>query len=495
MDDTLVYSNQKQPGSQSLPQSNAFSQPVSTTQPAGSQPGASPQPVTTPSPPAPPLSPAAHNHFLRYKKWLKMGVFIVLLLLVGSFLITRVMFPMFSPKDQQITLTFWGLWDDPSVMKSIITDFEKKHPLIKVTYVRQDIQEYRERLATRIPNGEGPDIYFFHNSWTGMMGGLLSPLPTDIITPESFQKTYYPVAQYDLMRQGGIYGIPLGIDTLALFVNTDLKNAAGVTIPENWDDFDAAAQKMTVRDEMGKITTAGASMGSIDNIEHSYDILSLLFVQNGVKLHDITSSSEQVIGALKFYTKYLQGDTQTWDSTLDPALLAFSQGKVGFYFGYSWDVLFIKQVNENLPFTIHEVPSLPNRDMTIASYWAVGTSIKSKHQKESQLFLSYLTDKNTIKKLYEESAKARGFGLPYARVDLAKSLLDDQILGPFIAQAPLARSTYFSSNTYDNGINTKMNAYLGNAVRSVNDNSTSVENAVEIMLQGVEQVAREYGGY
>ena len=44
-------------------------------------------------------------------------------------------------------------------------------------------------------------------------------------------KNYYPVANTDLIKNGAIYGIPLEVDTLELYVNTDLFKSAGLTVP------------------------------------------------------------------------------------------------------------------------------------------------------------------------------------------------------------------------------------------------------------------------
>src|ERR1035437_1886814 len=104
-------------------------------------------------------------------------------------------------------------------MNSIIADFEKSNPNIKINYSKQDIKQYRETLTTRIGNGTGPDIFYFHNTWLPMFKNSLLPMSQDVITNQDFSKNFYPVAQADLISNGAIYGIPAEIDTLALYVN------------------------------------------------------------------------------------------------------------------------------------------------------------------------------------------------------------------------------------------------------------------------------------
>ena len=188
---------------------------------------------------------------------------------------------VFLPRGQaeKVKIVWWGLWEDARVIEPIIADFERENPTIDVEYSKQDPKQYRERLATRINLGTGPDIFRFHNTWYPMLSDVLLPLPSDVITQEDFKKNYYPVMQTDLVHNGGIYGIPLGADTISLFVNTELLDAAGVDVPTTWEDFVIAAKKLTVKDETGTIKTAGTALGTYVNITHASDIVSLLFVQ------------------------------------------------------------------------------------------------------------------------------------------------------------------------------------------------------------------------
>lgn len=422
---------------------------------------------------------------------IKIGIVIIVILAI-AFLVFRFVIPQFSKqKSQKVSLTYWGLWDDKNTMQAIISDFQRKNPNITVSYVKEDIKQYRERLQKRTELGTSPDVFRFHNTWMPMLSEILLPLPNDIVNTSEFKKTYYPVIADDLIKKGAIYGIPVGIDTLALFVNTEILNSATQKVPQTWDDFINVARALTVKDETGRIKTAGASLGTFDNINHAPDIVSLLLVQNGANLSDLLKTSQAASDALNFYTSFAKGEGNVWDVTLDPSIIAFSKGTLAMYFGYSWDIFLIKAANPTLAFEVYSVPHLPGRSMTIASYWADGVSAKSKHQKEAYLFLKFLKEKDTAQKLYSEASKTRLFGTPYARVDLTDTLKDNKLVYPFVSQANNAVSTFFASDTFDDGLNSESNAYLGNAVRSVLDN-TSPESAIETLYKGVSQVLEKY---
>lgn len=474
MDVKTLFKNQQQPQQQ---------QPQASVNPAQN---ASLPPASPPSAPASTRVPSQSSGSL---KKLLIGITVIVLITI----LIVVFFP--RAQDQKVTIVWWGLWEDERVVEPIIADFERENPTIDVEYSKQDPKQYRERLITRANLGTGPDIFRFHNTWYPMLSDILLPLPSDVISQEEFQKSFYPVMQSDLVHNGGIYGIPLGADTLALFVNTELLDAAGISVPTTWEDFVAAAKQLTVKDEAGVIQTAGAALGTYGNINHASDIISLLFVQQGVDLNAISASQQDEIDALDFYTSFAKSDANIWDSTLDQSLLAFAQGKLAMYFGYSWDIFTIQRLNKDLAFTVHPVPSLFDRNMTIASYWVEGVSAKSTHQSEALHFMRYLARKETAQQLYTEAAKTRSFGEPYARVDLAETLKDNKLVYPFVTQLQNAKSTIFSSDTTDGegGLNTVSNVYLGNAINGIIVDGSSTVSVVEILNQGVAQALAKYG--
>lgn len=442
-------------------------------------------------PPLPPqLFPEDEHHgFIPKPLRLILGVLAVLLIaFVGFKLISGL---LQGGSKQKVTLTYWGLWEDATVMQPVIADFEKENPNIKVTYEKEDPKEYNQRVLTRIQDGNGPDIFRYHTSWLPEFLPALLPLSKDVISSDDLTQNYFPVVKNDVVKNGAIYGVPLGIDTLALFVNNSLLQKAKASVPSTWDTFITVARGLTEKDATGKIKVAGASIGTFDNITHAPDLVSLLLVQNGVDLATMTPA-QNASDALTFYTSFAKDQTSVWDDTLDPSQLGFSRGNVAMYFGYSWDIFAIKAANPSLDFSVYPVPHLPGRETTIASYWVEGVSSKSKHPKEALLFMKYLARKDTLTKLYTEEAKTRLFGELYPRKDLSASLTDNKLIAPFVQQSGNAVSSFFAGDTKDTGINAQMNGYLKNAVQSVLKD-TSPQSALETLTKGVAQVLQQYG--
>ncbi len=469
--------------------------PVPNTQPTpipptpGVQPGSTPQMVQTNFGTTPPSQEGG----MSFGTILKIIAGIVLVFVLG-FILYQFVFIPFSGNiaGGKVTLTYWGLWEDNAVMQSTITDFESQHPEIAIQYIKQDPTDYSQRLITRIPNGTGPDIFRYHATWLPMLTADLLPLPSSVITKDVLAKSYFPVVSQDMVKNGAIYGIPLDMDALALYTNNDLLQKAGLPIPTTWESFSSEAKAMTVKGSDGKIQTAGAALGTFDNIAHAPDIISLLLTQNGVDLKTMQPQAN-ASDALTFYTSFARGDENSvWNNTLDNSELAFSHGQLAMYIGYSWDIFKIRSISATLPFTVSPVPHLPGRNNTIASYWVEGVSSKSVHAKEALLFMKFLAQKDTLEKLYTAETKTRAFGELYPRSDMTDLLKSNALIYPFVEQSSNSVSSFFAGETFDKGINGQMNKYLSTAVQSILT-STSSDTAVVTLAQGVSQVLQQYG--
>jgi multiple sugar transport system substrate-binding protein len=417
-------------------------------------------------------------------------------LIIVLFLIFGVILPLFSRvgSDKEVSLTYWGLWESESTMNVLIRDFEKDHPNIKIKYIKQDPENYSEKLQAQIGSDTGPDIYRYHNTWVPLLKSDLSPLPVSVITPDEFKKFYYPVVPDDLSSSGPIYGVPLGIDTLALFINSEITR--DFDPPKDWQDFIKVATSVTVIGGDGKIETAGAALGTMKNVTHAPDIMSMMMIQNGADLYgDVDSEkSKKAIGsAMDFYSTFASGQGKVWDDTLEQSLDAFAHERLAMYFGYSWDIFQIRAMNPDLQFEVHPIPGLPGgRNMTVASYWVEGVSAKSKHQKEAMEFMKYLTKKEALQAFYEASAKTREFGEIYPMPALGDTLKDNKLIYPFAEMAVEAESTYFVSDTFDASIDEQFNNYLSDAYTATIKDGGASGTAVDTLVNGINALKKQY---
>lgn len=433
-----------------------------------------------------PASPPQDGGFLK-----KMFILLFFVLLIGGAVLGGRFILGIIQGNSEVTIQYWGLWENDALITPLISEFEANNPKIKVQYVKQNHRQYRERLQAAITRGDGPDVFRFHNTWVPMLKDDLAPVPETVITASAFSSAFYRVASRDLVAGQTIFGIPLMIDGLGLYYNEDMLASAGVALPTTYEELLQVVPQLTVK-QGDQILTSAIALGTTGNVENFSDIIAVMMMQNGAKLTDPKGvEAEQT---LIFYRKFADraDPVYTWNETLDNSVVAFANGQVAMMIAPSWRAFDVKQINPNLRFKIAPIPQLPGNTVTWASYWVEGVSSKSKQKEAAWQFLSFLTSKEAATKLYTEASKSRLFGEPYARVDMGDSLADDPYAGAFIKQAPDARSFPLASRTFDNGINDKLIKYLEDAVNATRNGSAPTD-ALETASSGFSQVLRSYG--
>lgn len=481
--------------------------PSSGINPSGANPSpGTSEPVTTDKPETVPA--AEPKKVFNFSKIL-IPLGIVLGVGVILFLIFKVILPKITGKQEIITINYSGMWEEKNVLDGIIADFEAKNPNIKINYTKQDKDNYRTILLSRLAKDEGPDIYRIHQTWLPNFLEYLAPVPAQTAQTLELETDFFDVYKNDLKSGGNFVAIPLMYDGLSLYYNKDLITAAGVTLPKSWWDLKEAAKKLTVKDETGKIKVAGVAMGLTDNVDHFSDIVGVLGKQNGTDFfkNDQTNNGS-LLDALKFYSQFGTGADRVWDETMPNSTSAFGSGKLAFYFAPSWRAFELNERYPNLKYEIIPVPQLQtlesqNRNEPIgegsltnihwASYWVEGVNSKSKNQKEAWQFLEYLASKEGLEKMYLTASQVRAFGEIYPRKSMAAKISENKLLKPFATVANQAESWYLCSRTWDDkGINDEMSQYFADAINGMIKNSFDSEKLMVSLRNGIEQVRVKY---
>lgn len=409
-----------------------------------------------------------------------------------SFL-NRISIPFVKPPAKQVTLTYWGLFEPPEVMQPLIEEYQKEHPNIKIEYEMRNysgLAQHKETLLTRLREGTGPDMARIHNTWVAQFAAELSPIPSDVFTPEELAATFYPAAVESLSSSGNFYVIPLMYEGLMLFYNREhFKEASIENPPSDWEEFRTLAVRLTQTAENGNITRSGAAVGTPNNVAHFSDIIGLILLQSRVDFpKGLTSRGAR--DALVFYTNFIAKD-KVWDGSFPNSIQAFAEGKVSMIFAPSWRYFDIKALNPGLKFktaAVPQVPALPRSNGTTinwASFWVEGVNLDSENRAEAWQFLKFLAQKENLQKLFAEQAKLRDFGELYPRLDLAEPLLTNEILAPLIDGASTGQSLILADAS-GNDIYVEALAAAVDAVLQKKD----VEQTLQTLKQTIEQFLR-----
>ncbi len=439
------------------------------------------------SPPAPPSNtPPPTEHLIRYGVLAGGAIFFILIFA----LIFRLILGGKS-SGKTVELQYWGLWEEAQVFEPLIAQYQSKHPNVKIVYQKMSSQDYREKLLARSKNGQGPDIFRFHNTWLPEIRDVASPIPPSVMSGAEFEKTFYPVHSKDLKVGSYYYGIPLEIDGLVLIFNNGLFKKAGISkVPISWEEILEDVPKLSVKTKDGKIITSGLAIGTASNVEHFAEIFGLMLKQNGGDLRKLDQA--EAAGTLEAYRKLAEAPSNFWDDTMPNSIPAFVQEKVAMIIAPSWEVLSIKAQNPDIDLKVAPVPVLPGTSsISLASYWVEGVSKTSKNQLEAWQFLKFLSEKETMTKLYELESKTRLFGEPYSRVDLAGSLASNQYIGVVVAQAKNFTSMPVVGRTNDNGLNDEIVQNIQNAINAT-ITGVSYSQALVSPKQGIDQVLKRF---
>ena len=408
--------------------------------------------------------------------------FILFLLFCFTFSLSgcKIGAPEGDPREK-ITLNYWRLWDDSSSFSEIIKKYEEQHPNISINYRKLRYDNYRETLINAMAEDRGPDIFAVHNSWLKEYKNKISPAPKEVemskvkmegtvnkekvlvketeklITVSELENKFLDVVYDDVVLKNDqgidkIYGLPLSVDTLAMYYNKDLLNNAGIAEPpQYWDrNFQQAVKKMTKQDNEGNIIQSGVALGGAYNIERASDILSVLMLQSGatmmteqgsVMFHSEPRNMEGYnpgLEALEFYTDFANPGKEVycWNSSLNNSLGLFSEGKLGIMFGYAYHLPLIKSQAPKLNFNIVKLPQIKGREINFANYWVETVSHKSEHKDAAWDFVQFATEEEQVKSYLQNVNK------PTALRSLVNTQTEDQEIGAFAKQLLTSQSWY-----------------------------------------------------
>lgn len=145
-------------------------------------------------------------------------------------------------------------WQKDSIAanKRLVAQWNKANPKIQVDYVQGSWDNVHDQLVTSFEGGTAPDIVA--DAADDIVGfakeGYLADLSGKL--PDSLRKDI-PAQSWSTTTFGkGIYGIPFLQEPRMVVANRELLRKAGVALPTaehpwTWDQFDAAARKLTDR--------------------------------------------------------------------------------------------------------------------------------------------------------------------------------------------------------------------------------------------------------
>lgn len=378
-----------------------------------------------------------------------------------------------------ITLEYWGVWDTPEQMSKVIAAYQATHPTIRVNYRNFRYDEYEAKLLAAAWDDRVPDIFMIPSTDLKKYQAKLSSLPKVVKIPitqvqgtikkesittlqtvnslslQDVKEKFVQVVNDDVVIDNKIYGLPYSVDTLVTFYNSDLLTKAGIPEPmKNLDELVEQIEKAGLA-KVGtnnQIYQAGVALGGADNIPRFFDILSALWMENDVKLQGNSfnplqdkTSAQRFADVLTFYT-YFADPTKavyTWSVDLPNAFELFAQGKLAYFFGYSYHADELRKRGVQFNWDLENFPQTKGAEGTkyYANYWLNVVAKNSPNQDAAWNFVqSVTTDPALVNQYLEPNNK------PTALRALVKKQQDNDQVRVFASQVLTADNWYAGYN-------------------------------------------------
>lgn len=300
-----------------------------------------------------------------------------------------------------LEIEYWQYTFDTRVraMNELIEQFQAANPGIRVKHQNFPYGQYRAKVATAIPAGEGPEVVQLFYGWLDdyVRADLLKPLDTGPFDPAVVDREFFPSVQA-MKREGKYYGIPTAVRSLALIWNKKLFRDAGLNPdqpPATLDAYVEMARRLTQRDGQGNLTVEGTTIAP-EGQDLGWYREGLVRQFGGRPYSDdarrVMYNSDAGVAAMKWYTDLFKEHRVGEQGFMQEQPAAFRAGRAALSIDGSFRVGAYAGTR-GLEFGVGELPTHNNVKSNYASYWVNGISSKATGAKleAAQKFLAFVT--------------------------------------------------------------------------------------------------------
>jgi raffinose/stachyose/melibiose transport system substrate-binding protein len=349
------------------------------------------------------------------KRWLNavVGIFLVMsLLLVGcSSKSTNS-----KSENGKTTITFFYRWpNEPykSYFKSVIADFEKQHPNIKIAEVTALNDDYKQKANVLLGSQNPPDVFF---TWAGEYGqkfirdGVALDLTKYYEDDKAWSDKLIGSQVNFFKKDDKVYGVPLFTDSKLFFYNKDLFDKLNLKAPTTWDEFikDLAAIKKSGTTPLilgNKSPWAAAHyVTALNQRLVPKDVLDKDLSYQGAEFTD--PGYVEALKKLNELKRYMNDNPNA--IAHDEARNLFLGGKAGVTFLETMEITFMKDAT--FKWGTFKVPTIDgakgDQEGLIGAPEGFMVHKKSAHPKEAMEFLKFMTSKVNGEKLIKDTGLA-----------------------------------------------------------------------------------------
>lgn len=299
---------------------------------------------------------------------------------------------------EQITLSY-AIWDQNQepAMREIADAFTAENPGVAIEIQLTAFKDYWTKLQTAVSGGSGPDVFWMNgpNFQLYASNGVLAPLGDQGIDTANYPQGLVDLYTYD----GTLYGAPKDFDTIGVWYNKELFDAAGVAYPSDdwtWDEFRATAEAITNPADgvYGFVAAQSSQTGYYNTIAQAGGYV--------ISPDGTTSGfgSPAALEGVTFLTDFIaSGDSPTAQQMTDTSATdQFSSGKIGMMFNGSWAAVgFAANADIADKVDVASLPTGPTGNQSVVHGLANVANAASAHVEVAQKFAAYASNEQSSK--------------------------------------------------------------------------------------------------
>ncbi|MBO5007589.1 MAG: sugar ABC transporter substrate-binding protein [Clostridia bacterium] len=222
--------------------------------------------------------------------------------------------------------------------KEVVDNFQKAHPEIELEIDETPWSEFKKKVKLQSASKTAPTVFIMDSGHVAYMGanGMAVDL-ADRVKSDLNADDYSSALYAGQDAEGHLWGIPHGLNTLAIYYNEEIFDEAGLEYPdESWtfDDMIKMAKKLTKDlDSDGEVDQYGLMLGT--NISTGW--LPFVLAEGGAPLDETRTKSmfkdKKTVSGLKKYVDCVKdgiAPDAEW-SAAQGGTAAFYTGKIGMY--------------------------------------------------------------------------------------------------------------------------------------------------------------------
>lgn len=423
---------------------------------------------------------------------------LIIVFIIGFVVAIAAFSGLFSSKTASTTsstptgqVVIWGVLP-ATEMQLYVDDFNGSNYGYTLSYSQHSPANFYQDLIVALANGTSPDLVMINSEQYAQVSSKLYTIPYSAYTERQYRDTNIDGAQM-FLNTNGVGALPLLVDPLVTYYNKDILASKNFLLPpKTWDDLAAAVPILTKTDAKHQITQSAIALGESDNILHSRDILSALFLQTGnsiintdkeVTLDNVATgaSTSPAAEALGFYTSFSNPTTNvySWNSSLPESLQNFLAGKSAFYIGRASELFAIQSQNPNLNFDVAQLfqSSATARPATYGSFLVVGIMAKAPNPVAAYAAANQIASSTSIDTLSKQ------FSLAPVRRDLLQLAQSNPYVSVFFQSALSAFSwpdpNMASTNSIFRDMITKVNSNAADTETAIYDATRDLQSSVQ----------------